>query len=344
MFKRLTSEDYNITPFTAHKRFVVESDEESNKRDQISELIGVNYSFKKLLDKESEPRNGTDGPFYRHVYDLINHFYYKHDFPHQLFGIEDVDNVILDRFRTHNLATITVFKINNQLFGERVLPGTLNMKFTLSGNNSFSFTVTDDESGNMRIKELDDRFVGNIFYRNGVLVFIWEEFYEAISESSILEEQGITEDDVKNGYRFLEFSEDAYDNADFKNGEVDFTTYPNFEVPNFEYLSRLFEWRLEFRGELTHYEHQASCTVDPFEFNGVTNPTVIADDDSEEEFIPFFRGDATDINGDPVEFSPFITTIGLYDEFLNLLAIGKLSRPVQKPRDIPITFIVQFDF
>lgn len=41
--------------------------------------------------------------------------------------------------------------------------------------------------------------------------------------------------------------------------------------------------------------------------------------------------------------APFITTIGLYDDDANLLAVAKLPTPIKSLPDIPINFIVRFD-
>ena len=40
----------------------------------------------------------------------------------------------------------------------------------------------------------------------------------------------------------------------------------------------------------------------------------------------------------------FITTVGLYDGQNNLLAVGKLSRPVEKNDDKDLTIRVRLDF
>ena len=42
-------------------------------------------------------------------------------------------------------------------------------------------------------------------------------------------------------------------------------------------------------------------------------------------------------------FSPYISTIGLYNNQLDLLAIAKLAQPMKKPRDTDLTFIVRMD-
>lgn len=42
-------------------------------------------------------------------------------------------------------------------------------------------------------------------------------------------------------------------------------------------------------------------------------------------------------------FSPYITTIGLYDNNKQLLAVGKLSRPTKIPTEADLTIQVNFD-
>lgn len=41
--------------------------------------------------------------------------------------------------------------------------------------------------------------------------------------------------------------------------------------------------------------------------------------------------------------APFITTIGLYDDDMDLVAVAKLPQPIKSEPDIPINFIVRFD-
>jgi len=41
--------------------------------------------------------------------------------------------------------------------------------------------------------------------------------------------------------------------------------------------------------------------------------------------------------------TPFITTIGLYDDNCDLVAVAKLPQPIKSERDLPVNFIVRFD-
>jgi hypothetical protein len=44
-----------------------------------------------------------------------------------------------------------------------------------------------------------------------------------------------------------------------------------------------------------------------------------------------------------VDFQPYITSVGLYNDDNECLAIAKLTRPIKKPTDLPITFKISVD-
>ena len=42
-------------------------------------------------------------------------------------------------------------------------------------------------------------------------------------------------------------------------------------------------------------------------------------------------------------FAPYITTIGLYDDDNELLALGRLAKPIKNDKELDISFVVRFD-
>jgi hypothetical protein len=42
-------------------------------------------------------------------------------------------------------------------------------------------------------------------------------------------------------------------------------------------------------------------------------------------------------------FAPYITTIGLYNDAGQLLAIGKLAQPIKKRNDVDMNFLIRLD-
>jgi hypothetical protein len=89
---------------------------------------------------------------------------------------------------------------------------------------------------------------------------------------------------------------------------------------------------LEVYSIVTIIEHQYKCIIDPFEFKLSLNPTLL-----DENY---------EINNNFVDkkfFSPYITTIGLYNSDKELVAIAKLSKPVPSSKFLDTTLIVKFD-
>ena len=42
-------------------------------------------------------------------------------------------------------------------------------------------------------------------------------------------------------------------------------------------------------------------------------------------------------------FSPYITTVGLYNDNFELLAVGKLAKPIQTSRTTDMTILINID-
>ena len=78
------------------------------------------------------------------------------------------------------------------------------------------------------------------------------------------------------------------------------------------------------------------CRATADEFNYSTNPT-FADDNGRIRVIDSGQEDVQRTFTMP-------TTVGLHDEFGNLLAVAKLSRPVEKQDERDLTIRVRLDF
>ena len=83
----------------------------------------------------------------------------------------------------------------------------------------------------------------------------------------------------------------------------------------------------------TIYETQYKCTIRENEFNFSLNPSLISGSTDGTVY-----GYVTSSY-----FSPFVTTVGLYDENQNLLAVGKLSQPVPTSPTTDTTILINID-
>jgi hypothetical protein len=78
------------------------------------------------------------------------------------------------------------------------------------------------------------------------------------------------------------------------------------------------------------------CRLDADEFNYSSNPTYV---DNDSRIVVIDPGQE-----DTQQAFSFVTSIGLYDANDNLLAVGKLSRPVEKSPERSPTFRLRLDF
>jgi hypothetical protein len=119
--------------------------------------------------------------------------------------------------------------------------------------------------------------------------------------------------------------------------------------------STLSNFDLSFRSTKTIFENEIFLSVYESEFNTSTNPTAV---DSTGKILGYgiqssiesgvFGGfDEYDYSSsiDPTGsyLAPFITTIGLYDDNNNMVAVAKLPQPIKSLPDYPVNFIVRFD-
>lgn len=91
---------------------------------------------------------------------------------------------------------------------------------------------------------------------------------------------------------------------------------------------------VSFKNEHTIYEKTIKCTILDREFGYSYNPTLQV------------SGSEGDIKAwaTSSSFSPYITTVGMYDEYNNLLAVAKLGQPLPTTSEIDYNIIIKLDW
>ena len=125
------------------------------------------------------------------------------------------------------------------------------------------------------------------------------------------------------------------------NGITDDSTINNFDI--------------SYRSTMTIYENEIFLSVLENEFNVSQNPSAyigtnkiklhtIQSSVNSEKFGGFADYDfSSSIDPTGSYLAPFITTIGLYDDDLNMVAVAKLPQPIKSLPDYPVNFIIRFD-
>lgn len=103
--------------------------------------------------------------------------------------------------------------------------------------------------------------------------------------------------------------------------------------PDYRYDSFINDFiSINYKSTVTIYELGVIAKLDAGDFNMSTNLTLTKDDDI--TYHSFVSGS---------DFSPYITTIGLYNDAGELLAIGKLAQPIKKRSDVDMNFLIRID-
>jgi len=98
--------------------------------------------------------------------------------------------------------------------------------------------------------------------------------------------------------------------------------------------------KIAFTSSYTIYETQYKCTIDESEFNFSQNPSIISSS---------LTGNENTSSGVPYDFatgsyfSPYVTTIGMYNNDHELLAVGKLAQPLPTSQTTDTTILVNID-
>jgi hypothetical protein len=136
--------------------------------------------------------------------------------------------------------------------------------------------------------------------------------------------------------------------------------------------SVLSQFTLNFRSTKTIFENEVFIPVLESEFNYSQNPSAVYEDGSrlythimqrpgstkigdlvtssfydagikwvKSAFLQYEASSSLDQTGSFL--APYITTIALYDNELNMVAVAKLPQPIKSLPDYPVNFIIRFD-
>jgi hypothetical protein len=207
---------------------------------------------------------------------------------------------------------ISLISIPSKLWGNNIEPQSTSIKYISSG---LTYTAHDDGNGNLFVSEpttpIINQYCGNVIYEHGNIIIT------PVSASAGNPYATPTSQFTGLGVFVLK-GQDGY------NG-----------------VNLLQNLTVGFSSSVTLYEHQYKCVVRENEFGYSLNPSLLSGSQSEAPLLGtnyVYKDFATGSY-----FSPYITTVGLYDNDQNLLAVGKLSVPTKVPMNADLEIQVAFD-
>jgi hypothetical protein len=323
-FKRINVSDSFVVPYTANKSWNIPSASLASYQITINRGVKNTGSF-----DPNETLVSNQYPSL--VYDVINTSYYPDFLPRyvntsSMFGTIYNDGTLstssyfngfvnlgnLDTIKylpTESNRLIYAINIPRQVGGDKIIPSTFNLYFT-------------DEKGN-DIWELYDDGNYNLRY----------------SGSNVGSSAGIT------------LSQSSYvGNIFYEQNIAVLTIIPS----TFDTIVNI-----SFQNNHVIYENFVKCTIKDYEYNASYNPTLLSG--SQGVLTPYSSSNTSDIvyvtpsdsygilkniatgSISGSEFSPYVTSVGLYNDSQDLLAVAKMATPIPIPSNTDMTFLVKWD-
>jgi hypothetical protein len=335
-YKQFLASDIVVTPLTLNKSFYFEGAAALTASNVgIDRYLGLSTSS--LFNPVTDPTTGQITTQYqRLVYSSIKELYYSNYlnataslgspvYTASLVPGSDPSGDVLigstsssGRYWNYPQTTLTFehyFPTSSNSY-----IGVLSVPVGLYGNyiqpNSFIWTtdsgsIYDDGQGNL-IFDTTDKICGQIFYPHGIAV--------------------LTSDSQPQG--------DVYGTAIF--GSSLYGLSDASVIQSFVNSSNV---TCSFSSSLTIYETQFKCTAGQNEFNFSQNPSITSGSTTYSSSIGNIvtPGQYVYPFATSSYFTPYVTTVGLYNEQQQLVAIGKLSQPLPLSPTTDTTILVNID-
>lgn len=332
-YKQFLASDIIITPFEVSKGFSYKGNELTGSDVGIDRYLGLSTSS--LFNPNTDPTTGQVSTQYqRLVYSSIQELYYS-NYLSSSYGSQAVTGTLIPgttpegnvyvgptnsdgRYYNYNQSTLTfekffptgtndqiaVLSVPSKLYGNYIQPNSFNWSCP-------SGSVYDDGEGNL-ILSSSGEICGQIFYPHGLAIIT--------SDSN----PGL------DGYGYTTYGSGIYGAGSSLIINA-FVTSSNVTC--------------SFSSSLTIYETQYKCTLRDNEYNFTLNPSSTSGSTQITSSIGTFYtpGQYLSNNVTGSYFNPYITTIGLYDEYQNLLAVGKLSQPLPVSPTTDTTILINID-
>ena len=224
-----------------------------------------------------------------------------------------------DRILENEMA---VFSIPQVYYGEGLKIGSVVLK-----DNDTGRTYVDDGYSNLIYNNI---IYGNIFYDRGLVVLTKNVVSGSVLNNFVLEFRStktIYENEIFLSVLENEFNYSQNPSAVYEDGASKIThiinrpgaTNNDTELVTSSFYDSGIKW---YRGKKYPYV----SSINPNKFGS---------------FDDYMYSVSVDPTGSYL--APYITTIGLYDNELNMVAVAKLPQPVKSLPDYPLNFIVRFD-
>lgn len=310
-YKQFLSTDVIVSPLVVNKSFTFEGTD-SFVTNGIGLYLGANYTSSNLSTSSIEYDQKLK-------YNSIKQLYYTNYIPNPISGspyitnylgqvVED-DSLTNVYSRFYNYESTTLFQTNSAGYTSNY------------GFERFIFTGSAVNKPHISILSIPKTLFGDYINPN---TFSYRYDYDGGGNFITLLDNG-------EGILYQSGSTEISGIIVYQHGmavitDTDLTPYNSF-IEDTSYPT------CSFQSSRTIFETQYKCTIRPEEFNFSLNPSLISGS-TDGTVYNFVTGSY---------FSPYVTTVGFYNEAQELLMVAKLGQPLPTSTTTDTTILVNID-
>ena len=305
-YKQFLSTDIIVSPLVVNKSFSFEGSA-SFTDNGIGLYLGTNYTSSNLPSSSLEYDQ-------RLKYNSIKQLYYTNYISNPISGSPYITNYLGQTVEDDSLTNVYSRFYN---YEQTSLFQTNSYNYTSNyGYERFFPTSSNSQIG---IISIPKNLFGDYINPN---TFSYKFLYNGLSELELFDNgEGIIIDSGKSAYGII----------NYQHGTIVITD--TYTIDPSYFTSSLSSPTCSFQSSRTIYETQYKCTIRPEEFNFSLNPSLISGS-TDGTVYNFVTGSY---------FSPYVSTVGFYNEAQELLMVAKLGQPLPTSQTTDTTILVNID-
>ena len=332
-YKKLNRQSVYVSDYSARKQW--EASGSTLNSYNVTTLRGFSGS----TPDYPYPKDLRGGRYEKLTWDSVNQNFYRDGIGQGQFS--GSSNLSLQTSLTFSGSRdikdeVAVISIPRDFTGTHIVPGTFEFKPVVENRDKF---ITDGYMSDRLTG--DNQFIEDVEY--------WYDSNPLDNTDYLVEEDDYVVDD----YTDIDLKQQRIEIVDNHEGALIFSGSNRYFTENTKivgdiiynkglaiitdttvarYLSTYSRHKLRWKSNQPIYTYNVHCNVKDSELNYTYNPSSTSG--SEGKIHDNVTGSA---------FTPYITTVGLYNNANELLAVAKTNKPIQKTHNTDMTFVVKID-
>lgn len=363
-YKKLNKQDVYVTAYTARKTW--ESDHTNLVEYGIDVLRGLSGSIPYYPTpndfRGNPPFAWIPSRYETPTYHSVKQLYYSNQLAEELYEhSSSFDNFEQSSFTVgkRNLETeVAVISIPQNIFGTHIEPHTFALQPTAEDTDYYVWYDESEDSGSYGLNPsyptdyfMADQSTGEFEYVESVLRVFGS--LPAIDCFGYVENEGNYVDESSEEYMDQLYNQHTFAIVDDGEGNLIWEgtdvceygdksvlgniiyTHGQVVITNpvvARYFSTYLRPEVNWKSNQPIYTYNVHCKVKDSEMNSTLNPSALSGS----------YGDLhTNVAGGT--FAPYVSTVGLYNDANELVAVAKMGQPVPKALNTDMTFVVKID-